>query len=95
MDIGKHALDIISALLKRLEVLGLKIEEDKLPFSRNGDDNDPGSNTVAPPPGGGYNPYGTVAPDRSAATPSRLPVKHSVAPRKDKPSFLKRLFGRR
>lgn len=101
VDTGKHALESTSVLLKRLEVPGLKIEEDKSPFSQSGNDNDQGGNPVVPPPGGGYNPYGSAASGRSA-TPSEPPVKRPASaplppavPRKDQPSFLKRLFGKR
>jgi hypothetical protein len=65
-DTGRHAIDSTSRLLKRLDVPGLKIDEDPParpapPAHKPGpamtpDDRD--RKPRAPDPGGGYDPYG-------------------------------------
>lgn len=103
VDAGRNALDSTSALLKRLEVPGLKIEEDKSPFSRDHDSAPDPAQSAQPRAQGGYDPYGggsgkpgrpgaasrAAAPQPPAATPRTGP------PPADKPTFLKRLFARR
>ena len=93
VDAGKHALDSTSVLLKRLDVPGLRLEEDKSPFSQDSEPSQPNESAGSKP--GGYNPYGTS----SRNTPS--PVKpvaqrtRALPPQKGKRSFLNRLFGKR
>jgi len=104
IDTGKHALDSTSALLKRLDVPGLKVEEDRSPFSQH---NDPGEAAPSEPPRqSGYDPYGSTASGEKAGAsrpgtagrPSGL-ARQSAAPARTsapgKPSFFKRLFGKR
>ena len=66
-DTGRHAIDSTSRLLKRLDVPGLKIDEDppkkpaapaaqKQGLSVASDERD--RKPRAPDPGGGYDPYG-------------------------------------
>lgn len=88
---GRHALDSTSALLKKLDVPGLKLEDDKPAFRAN----DPGE---SPPDARGYNPYGTQArrqptSDKPATRPAARPVTPTVSP--PRRSWLSRWFGRK
>jgi hypothetical protein len=65
-DTGRHAIESTSALLKKLEVPELKVEDHKDDELRLEDDVDAG---------GGYDPYGTrVGSKRPASTP-KPPIK--------------------
>ncbi len=75
-DTGRHAIDSTSRLLKRLDVPGLKIDEDppkpSAPASKSGlsiatDERD--RKPRAPDPGGGYDPYGGMG-GRAAKRPA-------------------------
>jgi hypothetical protein len=66
-DTGRHAIDSTSRLLKRLDVPGLKIDEDDRPAKAPPPLHKPGLVVApderdrrprAPDPGGGYDPYG-------------------------------------
>jgi hypothetical protein len=90
-DSGKHLLDSTSSLLRRLEVPGLKI------------DDEPGQGgKVSGPPGGGYDPYGSnkALKAKPAAKP-KVYVSRPTAPKpapvekpQPPPSLLRRLFRR-
>jgi hypothetical protein len=90
VDTGKHLLDSTSTLLKRLEVPGLKI------------DDDPGlGGKASGPAGGGYDPYGSnkALKPKPAAKPKvylSRPTAPKPAPaeKKPPPSLLRRLFRR-
>jgi hypothetical protein len=87
-DSGRHLIDSTTHLLKRLEVPGLKLEEDASAQEKK---------TVAkpdapsPPSGGGYDPYGhkRVEPPR----PKRAATKPVAAPRSRR-SWWQRMFRR-
>lgn len=90
VDTGKHLLDSTSTLLKRLEVPGLKI------------DDEPGlGGKASGTPGGGYDPYGSnkALKPKPAAKP-KVYVSRPTAPKaapadkKPPPSLLRRLFRR-
>lgn len=61
-DTGRHAIESTSALLKKLEVPDLKVEDhkDKKDELRLEDEVDPG---------GGYNPYGSSSGSRKSPPP--------------------------
>lgn len=91
---GRQALDSTSALLRKLDVPGLKLEDDKPAFRAD----DPGE---SPPKAGGYNPYGTQARREPAsgkpaikptAKSATRPATPAVPPRR---SFWSRLFRRK
>jgi hypothetical protein len=70
---GRHAIDSTSRLLKRLEVPGLKLEDDKPKSSPRLEGNDP---AVPSQPMKGYDPYGrrTEAPRTGAAQATARPA---------------------
>lgn len=91
VESGKHLLDSTSSLLRRLEVPGLKI------------DDEPGLGNKPSPPGGGYDPYGSNKPlkpkpkakpkvyvSRPTAPKPAPPAEEPAPP----PSLLRRLFRR-
>jgi hypothetical protein len=108
VDTGKHALDSTSALLRRLELPGLSIEDDK-----------PAPKPAAPTEAEievekrqGYDPYGRqkrpasapATPSPSAARPSELPPRQAAsrplsppapAPAPRPSSWWSRLFSHR
>lgn len=110
-DTGRHAIDSTSRLLKRLDVPGLKIDEDppkpSAPPSRSGlsiatDERD--RKPRAPDPGGGYDPYGGMgkrvtkvpAAPAKAAKPAAVPgVRTPSAGPAPRPSLWQRLTGKR
>jgi len=59
-DTGRHAIESTSALLRKLEVPELKVEDQKDDGLRLEDDVDPG---------GGYDPYGTRVGSKKAPPP--------------------------
>jgi hypothetical protein len=66
-DTGRHAIESTSALLKKLEVPELKVEDHKDSNElRLEDDVDPG---------GGYDPYGTKVGTRRTPPPPKSPPK--------------------
>jgi len=90
VDSGKHLIDSTTHLLKRLEVPGLKLEEDantqeKKPVTKR-------AMTAGPTSNAGYDPYGHK---RVAAPPRPRPAatKPAAAPRPRR-SWLQRLFRR-
>lgn len=88
---GRHALESTSALLKKLDVPGLKLEDDKPAFRAN----DPQESA---PKASGYNPYGTQAqPKPTPEKPAPRPAARPATPTAPQPrrSFLSRLFGRK
>jgi len=91
VDTGKHLLDSTSTLLRRLEVPGLKI------------DDEPGlGGKASGQPGGGYDPYGSnrALKPKPAAKPKvylSRPTATKPAPAEKPappPSLLRRLFRR-
>jgi len=87
---GKHAMDSTSALLKKLDVPGLKLEDDRPAFRAN----DPGESA---PKASGYDPYGTLArrepaSGKSATRPAARPTAKPAPPPRRR-SFWGRLFG--
>jgi hypothetical protein len=89
VDSGKHLIASTSMLLKRLEVPGLKLEEDSGPQDRRIDAKS-GKPTEAPA-SAGYDPYGSK---RVSTAPKRPTVtKPAVAPRPRR-SWWQRLFRR-
>jgi hypothetical protein len=90
VDTGKHLLDSTSTLLRRLEVPGLKI------------DDEPGlGGKASGQPGGGYDPYGSnkALKPKTAAKPKvylSRPTAPKPAPaeKPPPPSLLRRLFRR-
>jgi hypothetical protein len=105
VDAGRQALDSTSALLKRLEVPGLRLEDDRekydpqqSPFSVDADR--PGTK---PAGRAGYDPYGgrgggTVKPHPAPKPPAPVvnkPVVPVREPPAARPSLLGRLFGKR
>ncbi|MDE2220231.1 MAG: hypothetical protein KGJ52_07630, partial [Gammaproteobacteria bacterium] len=89
IDTGKHAIDSTSRLLKRLEVPGLRLEDDPKP-----DEKGPARQEQA----GGYDPYGgRPGAKASAAQPVARPataVRKPAAAPPARPSFWRRLFRR-
>jgi hypothetical protein len=91
VESGKHLLDSTSSLLRRLEVPGLKI------------DDEPGlGGKPSGAPGGGYDPYGsnkalkpkpTAKPKVYVSRPT-APKPAPPAEKPEPPSLLKRLFRR-
>ena len=70
MDSGRHLIENTSLLLKRLEVPGLKLEEDvSAQEKRSAAKPEP---SAGPAPGAGYDPYGNkrVAPTSAARPPA-------------------------
>ena len=102
VDSGKYAIESTSRLLKRLEVPGLKLEDDATTPGTK-----PGADPAAEPRAGaqrapgkperasGYDPYGTRA---GVKAPAIRPSARAAAPRKPvaaappRPSFWRRLF---
>jgi hypothetical protein len=110
VDTGKHAIDSTSRLLKRLEVPGLRLEDDgTTPGAKPAADESvkPGAGAGAGAARGaakperttGYDPYGTRAgAKRPAARPAASPgaaVRKPAATPPARPSFWQRLFRRR
>ena len=100
VDTGKHAIDSTSRLLKRLDVPGLKLEDDERPGAKSGAGGGamPGTASSRGPAGppartSGYDPYGSKTGTRS---PSAAPTarKPATTPRPRK-SWWQRLFRRR
>ena len=105
-DTGRHAIDSTSRLLKRLDVPGLKIDEDppkkpaapaaqKQGLSVASDERD--RKPRAPDPGGGYDPYGGMG-TRAAKRPSPKPavgVRTPSAAPAPRPTLWQRLTGKR
>jgi hypothetical protein len=100
-DSGRHLMESTSQLLKRLEVPGLKLEDDA-----NGESKKPGATASPPKPAErnvGYDPYGgrrAAAPagarPRAASPPATKPrpaTKPAAAPPARR-SWWQRLFGR-
>jgi hypothetical protein len=109
-DTGRHAIDSTSRLLKRLDVPGLKIDEDppkpsapppKPGLSIATDDRD--RKPRPPDPGGGYDPYGGMggrATKRPASAGAPKPgatpaVRTPAAVPGPRPSLWQRLTGKR
>ena len=108
VDSGKYALESTSRLLKRLEVPGLKLEDDDAtsPGPKPGADPKAGPAAGAQRAAGkperavGYDPYGTRAgvktpAARPAARPAAQIPKKPVAAAPPRPSFWQRLFRKR
>ena len=103
VDTGRHAIDSTSRLLKKLEVPGLKLEDDGQPPEQT-----PGATPRAAPPvrGAGYDPYGGSRGTGKPGTPPRPapPRPAAAAPDKattkpgatspNRPSLWRRLFRR-
>jgi hypothetical protein len=62
-DTGRHAIESTSALLKKLEVPELKVEDHKKDSNELRLENDVD-------PGGGYDPYGTKVGSRKPPPPN-------------------------
>ena len=104
VDTGKHAIDSTSRLLKRLEVPGLKLEDDAKPGMKAGAP--PSKESGAPPrssrgPAGppsrttGHDPYGrSTSSGNPFARPSAAVKKPVTAP-PPRRSWWQRLFRRR
>lgn len=65
-DTGRHAIESTSALLKKLEMPGLKVQDHKDDELRLEDDVDAG---------GGYDPYGTRVGAKRPPPPPKPPLK--------------------
>jgi hypothetical protein len=102
VDTGRHALDSTSRLLKKLEVPGLKLEDDGEPPEKT-----PGATPRAAPPvrGAGYDPSGGsrgagkpgTPPPRPAPQRPAVPGKAATKPdatSPNRPSLWRRLFRR-
>ena len=104
---GRHALDSTSLLLRRLEVPGLKLEDDPEVLKEKAEAQQPGD-PAGPPRTAGYDPYGgtpnaVAQPSRPVTPPpgtkppqAMMPpeaTKPATAP-KPAPSLLRRLFRR-
>ncbi|HEX9139748.1 MAG TPA: hypothetical protein VF848_08155 [Steroidobacteraceae bacterium] len=90
VESGKHFIDSTSSLLRRLDVPGLKIDDEARPGGK-----------VSGAPGGGYDPYGSnKALNTKQATKPKVYVSRPTAPKpapvekSPPPSLLKRLFRR-
>jgi hypothetical protein len=90
VDSGKHLIDSTTHLLKRLDVPGLKLEEDASSQEKKSVAK-PGP-AAAPPSSAGYDPYGhkRVAP---SSRPRPAVTKPAAAPRPRR-SWWQRLFRR-
>ena len=96
-DSGRHLVESATSVLRRLEVPGLKLEEDATGPHKSGG-NAPGT-TGAAKADTGYDPYGSK---RAAAAPRRHPAAGAARPAATKPaaalpprrSWWRRLFGR-
>lgn len=106
VDTGKHAIDSTSRLLKRLEVPGLKLEDDHAPRVKPGAQ--PGEGGAPPsvarssrgpagPPSrtAGHDPYGRSARSGKPFAPPPAAVKKPVTAPPPRRSWWKRLFRRR
>jgi len=91
-DSGRHLIESTSALLKRLEVPGLRLEDDVTGLHKR-------RGNVQDEAGGGYDPYGgkrsaPVSPRRPAAKAARPPATKPAAALPARRSWWRRLFGR-
>ena len=95
VDSGKHLVASTSMLLKRLEVPGLKLEEDAGPQDRKIDAKS--GRPTEPPASAGYDPYGSkrvsAAPKRPTPARPALTKTPVVVPRPRR-SWWQRLFRR-
>jgi len=92
VDSGKHLIESTSLLLKRLEVPGLKLEEDADPGDKK-IDLQSGKPTESPV-SAGYDPYGRKPVPAARSAPKRSPAtKPAVTPRPRR-SWWQRLFRR-
>ena len=90
VDSGRHLMEATSHLLKRLEVPGLKLEEEASPQERKSVAKS--SPSVEPQGGAGYDPYGHK---RAAAAPrARPPATKPAAEPRPRRSWWQRLFRR-
>ena len=88
VDSGKHLIDSTTHLLKRLEVPGLRLEEDASTPEKKSDVKS--GRTAGPAAGAGYDPYGH---QRVAPAPRPSATKPVAAPRSRR-SWWQRLFRR-
>ncbi|MBS0387421.1 MAG: hypothetical protein JSR15_02985 [Proteobacteria bacterium] len=111
IDTGKHALDSTSRLLKRLEVPGLKLEDDRKPGVKPGDREGASGRQGASSPGGrpsrgpsgppsrtaGHDPYGrsTSFGKPSARPAAAAAVKKPATAPPPRRSWWQRLLRRR
>ncbi|HVN98717.1 MAG TPA: hypothetical protein VMT49_01640 [Steroidobacteraceae bacterium] len=102
VDTGKHAIDSTSRLLKRLEVPGLRLEDDDKPgmkpkASPRADGAAPPSRGPAGPPGraAGHDPYGRPTSPRKSLAPQPGAVRKPVTAPAPRRSWWQRLFRRR
>jgi hypothetical protein len=89
VDSGKHLIESTSLLLKRLEVPGLKLEEDASPQDKKIDVQS--GKPIELPASAGYDPYGSR---RVASAPKRPIAKKPVAAPPPRRSWWQRLFRR-
>ena len=94
-DSGRHLIESTSALLKRLEVPGLRLEDD-VTGSRKQDGGGP-DHAAGAKGEVGYDPYGSkraaMNPPRPAARPTRPPATKPAAAPRPRRSWWRRLFG--
>ena len=97
VESGKHAIESTSRLLKRLEVPGLKLEDEEgAPAEKPGAK--PGIQPAAGRPGHavGYDPYGTRPGAKGRVVrPAGQTLKKPGAAAPPRPSFWQRLFRKR
>ena len=89
VDSGKHLIESTSLLLKRLEVPGLKLEEDARPQDKKIDVQS--GKPIEPSASAGYDPYGSR---RVSSAPKRPMAKKPVVAPPPRRSWWQRLFRR-
>jgi len=106
VDTGKHAIDSTSRLLKRLEVPGLRLEDDDRPGAKPGVKPGAGAAPPQPPrssrgPAGppsrskGHDPYGRPTSSANRNAPPPAAVRKPVTAPPPRRSWWQRLFRRR
>jgi hypothetical protein len=98
LDSGRHIIDSATGVLRRLDVPGLRLEEDETgPRKQAGNVSGPAGSAKG---GGGYDPYGSKLVNASRhpaairpASAARTPVRKPVAALPTRRSWWRRLFG--
>jgi len=73
VESGRHAIEATSQLLRRLEVPGLKLEDDPEVLKDRADALQPGD-LAGPARITGYDPYGGSSPGKAPKVPARTPL---------------------
>src|SRR5258708_6228793 len=94
VESGRHAIENTTHLLRRLEVPGLKLEDDPEVLKDKAEGQQPGD-PAGPPSVTGYDPYGAAIGAKARKVAAKPPPAAKSAPgTKPAPSLLQRLFRR-